>query len=681
MSRSVTRVVVVITAFALLLPVFRASAIIDAALQMQLGNPSNATTDPSNTNHYLIQRTVEAIDFNDSRGEPNWASWDLTAGDIGSSGRSSTFYTDTTLPQAFYQVAPSDYIGSGFDRGHMCPSGDRTDNTMDNDLVFYMSNIIPQASSNNQGVWENFESYCRSLAQAGNELLIICGPSGFDGSRIPSGAAAIPQNTWKIAVVVPLGAGTALQRITTATRVIAIKIPNNNSVSAVWQDYVTSVNQIQNDTGFTFFTALSDRVAAVLRSKVDGQSKPLPTITGFAPMSGGINDSVVITGTNFASTSAVTFHSVGASFTISSDTRIVAIVPTNATTGFIGITTAGNTTTSSASFIVTNSTTTGGGIAYTGILAGWDVSGQTGFGSSPLAPTTNAPNLTLTGLTRGSGVGTSGTAAAMAWGGSGFMDTSSAAATAANHFAAFSVTATSGYSLSCSSISRFDYRRSSTGPTSGELQYQVGSGTFVYIASLTYSVSSSSGSSLGPIDLSGISALQNVAPGVTVTFRIVNYGGTSSGGTWYVFDVANSAAPDLIIEGQVAPVAQLTPIQMWRQQWFATTNNAGFAADTFVNSSDQMPNLLKYALGLNPLVAANNPVVGDIHNDFLRLTAPKNPNATDISIAAVVSGELLTWTTNGTVIDQNTPTMLQVHDQTPVATGTNRFIRLRVSDP
>jgi DNA/RNA endonuclease G (NUC1) len=174
----------------LFLAVLPANATIDASLQMQLGNPSGAIVDTNNHDHYLIQRTVEAIDFSDNLGEPNWASWDLTAGDIGSSGRSPNFFTDTNLPSNFYQVTPTDYNGVGnisFDRGHMCPSEDRTDNVTDNDMVFFMSNIIPQAANNNEGVWANFENFCRSLANSGNELLIICGPSGFGVNRIPSG--------------------------------------------------------------------------------------------------------------------------------------------------------------------------------------------------------------------------------------------------------------------------------------------------------------------------------------------------------------------------------------------------------------------------------------------------------------------------------------------------------------
>src|ERR1017187_3851485 len=96
-----------------------ANASIGIAYQMQLGNPSNATADTNNHDHFLIQRTVEAIDYSDNLREPNWASWDLTASDVGSSGRSSTYYQDTSLPAGFYQVKGTDYSGSGYDRGHM----------------------------------------------------------------------------------------------------------------------------------------------------------------------------------------------------------------------------------------------------------------------------------------------------------------------------------------------------------------------------------------------------------------------------------------------------------------------------------------------------------------------------------------------------------------------------------
>jgi endonuclease G len=263
-----------ISASALFLNVLHVRATIQTSLQMQLGNPTGAIVDTNNHNHYLVQRTVEALDFSDNLGEPNWASWDLTSGDVGSVTRSTSFYTDTNLPPNFYRVKTGDYTNSGYDRGHMCPSDDRTDTVADNKMVFFMSNIVPQRPDLNQGPWEALEAYCRTLAQSGNELLQISGGSTFGTTRInTTGPVYVPGYTWKIIVVVPSGSGSALSRITTNTRVITVKMPNIAGIRSVpWSNYVTSASQIQSDTADTFFTALSPTIAAALRAKVDGQS-------------------------------------------------------------------------------------------------------------------------------------------------------------------------------------------------------------------------------------------------------------------------------------------------------------------------------------------------------------------------------------------------------------------------
>jgi len=365
----------VIATAAIFLAVLQATASIGISLQMQLGNPSNASADSNNHDHYLVQRTVEALDFSDNLGEPNWASWDLTSSDIGSSGRSASFYTDTTLPANFYHVTTSDYTSSGYDRGHMCPSDDRTDNTTDNKLVFYMSNIVPQTPDNNQGPWESFESYCRTLAQAGNELLITCGPGSFNGSRIqPSGKVSIPGYTWKIAVVVPPGSGSALSRITTSTRVITIKVPNISGIrSTPWSNYVTSANQIQKDTGYTFFTALAANIASALRAKVDGA--PPPFITSFSPGSGAVETSVTINGSGFTTAATVAFNGTSASFSVNSSIKITATVPSGASSGNISVTAGGGVATSSSSFTVSGGGGGNGTVVISQVYGGGGNSG------------------------------------------------------------------------------------------------------------------------------------------------------------------------------------------------------------------------------------------------------------------------------------------------------------------
>lgn len=348
-----TRNLFAILGAALLLSLGRqANATIDVTLQMQLGNATNAIVDPNNHSHYLIQRAQYALDYSDTIGGPNWVDWDLTSGDIGSTPRGN-YTTDNSLPTTFYHVKTGDYTNSGYDRGHMCPSEDRTDNVTDNDAVFLMSNFLPQTPDNNQGVWESFEYFCRSLANAGDEVLISDGGSIYSGARIqPSGKVEIPGYTWKIVVDVPPGGGSALSRVTTSTRVIAVKIPNIAGIrSNPWTMYVTSTNQIQADTGFTFFTALPSTVAAVLRARVDGAAAP--SITSFSPSSGAVGTSVTLTGTAFTGASAGAFNGANASFTVNSDTQITATVPAGATSGRITVIAPGGLATSSSNFTVT----------------------------------------------------------------------------------------------------------------------------------------------------------------------------------------------------------------------------------------------------------------------------------------------------------------------------------------
>lgn len=83
-------------------------------------------------------------------GTPNWVAWHLQSEDMGSAPRQDDFRSDNTLPSAWYRVVSTSYSGSGFDRGHNCPSADRTSTIAANSSTFYMTNMIPQAPTLNQ---------------------------------------------------------------------------------------------------------------------------------------------------------------------------------------------------------------------------------------------------------------------------------------------------------------------------------------------------------------------------------------------------------------------------------------------------------------------------------------------------------------------------------------------------
>jgi len=233
-----------------------------------LGNPSGAVHDPAQPTNYLIERAQYALSYNRDHGIPNWVSWQLTKGDLGDVKRSNTFVPDTTLPAGWYRVTLDDYTGSGYDRGHMCPSGDRTATPKDNQATFILTNILPQAPDNNRSTWEHLESFSRLLVSKGHVLYIIAGGDGSNGT-IAKGKVLVPRYTWKIIVVMPKGESD-VTRITADTQVIAVRIPNALSDKlGDWDQYRVSVASIEAATGYHFFTNLAPDLQKTLKSRVD----------------------------------------------------------------------------------------------------------------------------------------------------------------------------------------------------------------------------------------------------------------------------------------------------------------------------------------------------------------------------------------------------------------------------
>ena len=243
------------------------------------GNPTNATADILNANNYLMVKPQYCLSYNNSKRTANWVAWHLNANWLGSASRQDDFRADNTLPENWYHVSETDFYYSlyGFDRGHMCPSADRTATVTDNSATFLMTNMVPQAPNNNQIVWENLESYCRNLAKSGSELYIISGPYGEGGTSakgtftVLKSGVVVPSLVWKIALVLPNG-NNDLSRINSSTRVIAVVIPNNQEcINKPWTSYRVSVDSVENLTGYDFFTNIPKTIQDALEAKVDFQ--------------------------------------------------------------------------------------------------------------------------------------------------------------------------------------------------------------------------------------------------------------------------------------------------------------------------------------------------------------------------------------------------------------------------
>jgi hypothetical protein len=78
----------------------------------------------------------------------------------------------------------------------------------------------------------------------------------------------------------------------------------------------------------------------------------VPEVTTFSPKSGPVATSVSITGHSFTGATAVTIGGVAATFTVITDAKVDAQVPTGAVSGPITVTTPGGTGTSTGRFTV-----------------------------------------------------------------------------------------------------------------------------------------------------------------------------------------------------------------------------------------------------------------------------------------------------------------------------------------
>jgi autotransporter-associated beta strand protein len=173
-----------------------------------------------------------------------------------------------------------------------------------------------------------------------------------------------------------------------------------------------------------------------------------------------------------------------------------------------------------------------------------------------MVATTNATGVSIVGLTRGSGVTTAGSGAANGWGGDGWSTSASAAtAIADGDFAFFSVTVSNGFALNLTNFDAYNVRRSSSGPQTGQWQWSTNGVNFVDIGSaITWgSTTTAAGNAQSAISFTNINQLQSLGGGMTVTFRVANYGATGTG-TWYLNDPGDTTALDFLVNGQIATV-------------------------------------------------------------------------------------------------------------------------------
>jgi len=214
---------------------------------------------PEGVSEQVICRTGYIVSYNKDTRLPNWVAWHLTAehldGDIPRPG--SAYHEDEEVPEP--RATNDDYRHSGWTRGHICPAGD---NKWDSDAMyetFLFSNICPQHSNLNSGVWNQIEMSCRRWAKKYGDIYIVSGPVLFrrEHATIGRNKVVVPEAFFKVVVSLngtPRGIGF---------------ICRNEPGGRKKDFYVNTISQVERITGLTFFPLLSQDVAQQVKNQAN----------------------------------------------------------------------------------------------------------------------------------------------------------------------------------------------------------------------------------------------------------------------------------------------------------------------------------------------------------------------------------------------------------------------------
>ncbi|HVI89353.1 MAG TPA: DNA/RNA non-specific endonuclease [Dongiaceae bacterium] len=169
---------------------------------------------PTGKTHLLCYRAY-AVLFSEQTRTAIWSAERLSAANLlaaRSVPRDSDFFEEPQLP-ASKRARLSDYgHGTGYDRGHLAPSGDFADAAAQADS-FSLANVVPQRRESNRLLWSHIETATRRLVRSQGEAWVVTGPIfEADHPTLLNGRIAIPQYLWKAIYLPGTGAAAYIAR-------------------------------------------------------------------------------------------------------------------------------------------------------------------------------------------------------------------------------------------------------------------------------------------------------------------------------------------------------------------------------------------------------------------------------------------------------------------------------------
>ncbi len=208
----------------------------------------------------VIEHMGYTVSYNSSYRIPNWVAYELQDSELyGDFERADKFTPDPLVKGR--QAYDSDYLGSGWDRGHMAPAGDMKWSSQAMEECFYLTNVCPQNHNLNSGVWNDLEKQVRREARYYGKIWIVCGPivdSNKHGT-IGENRVQVPDSFFK-ALLAQKKNGSYIS--------IAFVFPNEAGDKGM-AAYAMTVNELEKKIDMDLFYNLDSSVQESVESEYD----------------------------------------------------------------------------------------------------------------------------------------------------------------------------------------------------------------------------------------------------------------------------------------------------------------------------------------------------------------------------------------------------------------------------
>lgn len=212
---------------------------------------------PTSTTGQVVKHSYYCLSYSEPYEQAEWVAYALSKSQLTYEDRRRPYFIEdpwVTTKSADWR----NYRGSGYDRGHLCPAGDRRFSVQAYNETFYTSNITPQDKEFNAGLWNRLEMQVRAWAKRYGIVYVYTGgilTSGLE--EIGEEDVDVPKYFYKI-----VARGTPED-----LKVIAFIVPNYES-NLPLENFLVSVDAIEERTGIDFFHHLSKSQEELIESKV-----------------------------------------------------------------------------------------------------------------------------------------------------------------------------------------------------------------------------------------------------------------------------------------------------------------------------------------------------------------------------------------------------------------------------